>query len=251
MKTKGYKQKLLISVRGQKEALETARGGAHIADVEFPASALGTPYPLNIYSVRKKLNEGGYSKVMVSTNIGEKQQDRTSACQSALGVATAGADIIKFGLAELPYKAAAYIGGSIVRSVKKFYRVKKVIPAVFIDMDMRRFFDPFKEGPKLSVETKADGFLIDTYNKLIGKGLLDYCSIKEITHFAKACHKAKKEAWIAGSITLEELPDLWSTGVNVICIRAAACEQKGKGRFGKLKARIVTELVATIPGTRR
>lgn len=241
------KQKLLISVRGPKEAIETARGGAHIADVEFPVSALGTPYPLNIYSVRQKLNKQGHSKVMVSTNIGEQQQNRTSACQAALGVATAGADIIKFGLAELPYKAAAYIGDSTVRSVKKFYRGKKVIPAVFIDIDMRRFFDPFKEGPKLSIEIKADGLLIDTYNKLIGKGLLDYCLIKEIKNFAKTCHTLNKEAWIAGSITFEELPSLWATGIDVICVRAAACEQKGEGRFGEVKARIVSKLVSTIP----
>ncbi len=31
--------RLLISVRGPNEALEAAKGGAHIADVEFPGSA--------------------------------------------------------------------------------------------------------------------------------------------------------------------------------------------------------------------
>ena len=42
------RQRLLVSIRGRKEALAAVKGGAHIADVEFPASALGTPYPLNI-----------------------------------------------------------------------------------------------------------------------------------------------------------------------------------------------------------
>jgi hypothetical protein len=41
-------QRLLVSVRGPNEAVAAAKGGAHIADVEFPGSALGTPYPLNI-----------------------------------------------------------------------------------------------------------------------------------------------------------------------------------------------------------
>lgn len=45
--------RLLVSVRGPKEALAAAEGGAHIADVEYPASALGTPYPLNIKAVRE------------------------------------------------------------------------------------------------------------------------------------------------------------------------------------------------------
>ena len=126
IKGKKYmKQRLLISVRGPKEAVEAAKGGADIADVEYPVSALGTPYPLNILSVRNRLNKAGYKRVKVSTNIGEKQQDKASACQAALGVATAGADIIKFGLAELSYKAAVYLGDCIVRSVRKFHPKKK------------------------------------------------------------------------------------------------------------------------------
>jgi hypothetical protein len=240
-------QKLLISVRGPKEAIEAAKGGAHIADVEYPASALGTPYPLNILAVRNRLNQAGYKKVLVSTNIGEKQHDRASACQAALGVATAGADIIKCGLAELPFNAAIYQGESLVRTVKKYYPKKKVIPSVFVDSDMQRFFNPFKEGPELVAQIRANGLLIDTFNKSIGKWLLDYCDLKEIASLVLACHKIKKEVWIAGSINLEELPDLWATGVDVICIRGAACEQKGKGRFGEVRTKIVSELVATIP----
>ena len=53
--------------------------------------------------------------------------------------------------------------------------------------------------------------------------------------------------WIAGSINIDELPALWKTGVDVICVRGAACEQTGKGRFGEVKAKIVHELVATMP----
>jgi uncharacterized protein (UPF0264 family) len=64
-----HRQKLLVSIRGKKEALAAAKGGAHIADVEYPASALGTPYPLNIQAVRKAIPE----RVAVATNIGEEQ----------------------------------------------------------------------------------------------------------------------------------------------------------------------------------
>jgi hypothetical protein len=240
-------QKLLISVRGPLEALEAAKGGAHIADVEYPASALGTPYPLNILAIRSKLNQARYRKVLVSTNIGEKQHDRASACQAALGVATAGADIVKCGLAELPLEAAVYQGESLVRAIKKFYPKKKVVPAVFVDKDLQRFFKPFQEGPELVTKIRADGLLIDTFDKLTGKGLLDYCTIQNIKNSVSTCHKIKKEVWIAGSIALKELPDLWATGVDVICIRGAACEQKDKGRFGAVKAKIVAKLVATIP----
>lgn len=237
------KQKLLISVRGASEAIEAIKGGAQIADVEYPASALGTPYPLNVYDVRKKLNQNGFKKIEVSTNIGEIPQVRASSCQAALGVALAGADIIKCGLAELPFESAAYLGNFLVRSVKKFFPKKKVIPAVFVDPDMKRAFDPFREGPKLIKKIKADGLLIDTFNKLLGKGLLDYCTLKQIKRFVSDCHKMRKEAWIAGSIVKDELPDLWATGVDVICIRGAACQKTKEGRFSEVKASIVKDLI--------
>jgi len=238
-------QRLLISIRGPKEALAAIKGGAHIADAEYPASALGTPYPLNIFAIRNSLNRAGYQKIQVSTNIGEKQLNRASSCQAALGVATAGADIIKCGLAELGFQDAAYIGDSLVRTVKKFYPRKKVIPAVFVDDELRARFDPFRDGIKLINEIGADGLLIDTFDKSRGKGLLDYCKVSHISKFTKQCHESGKEAWIAGSITREELPGLWATGVDVICIRGAACVQGTNGRFGEVKESIVRELMTT------
>lgn len=243
------KQRLLVSVRGPKEALEAAKGGAHIADVEYPASALGTPYPLNIAAVRSKLTRSGYKSVLVSTNIGEVQAVRASACQAALGVAVAGADLIKFGLAEQPLEAAVYLAGNLVRTVRDLCPgERKLYPAVFVDDDMERFFDPFDDGPTLANECGADGLLIDTFNKTIGKGLLDYCGLDQIERFVKRMHRLKKEAWVAGSITLEEMPGLWRTGVDVICVRGAACQPgSGKGRFGEVRSPVVNELASTLP----
>lgn len=240
--------KLLVSIRGSNEALEAAKGGAHIADVEYPASALGTPYPLNIHTVRTELNKANFSNVLVSTNIGEVQQVRASACQAALGVAIAGADLIKFGLAEQSPEAAIYLARNIVRTVKSLASgSKKLYPAVFVDEDMTRFFKPLEHGIDLVNESGADGLLIDTYNKLIGKSLLDYMSIDDIKKFVDDMHSINKEAWIAGSIQEFELPKLWKTDVDVICVRGAACSSvEGKGRFGKVKSNIVSKLVDTI-----
>ena len=98
---------LLVSVRGPVEAVAAARGGAHIADVEHPGSALGTPYPLNIKAVREALDAAGFSDLPLSTNIGEDQPVRSSACQAALGVAIAGANYVKCGLAKQEVDADA------------------------------------------------------------------------------------------------------------------------------------------------
>lgn len=241
------KQRLLVSVRGPIEALAAARGGAHIADVEYPASALGTPYPLNIWAVRRRLNRARLRRMAVSTNIGEHQANRGTACQAALGVALAGADLIKFGLAELTLEAATYLGKSIVRTMRNWFPDKKVFPAVFVDEEMCRFFDPIAEGPVLAHEIGSDGILLDTYTKDRGLGLLDHVSIADIRRFARALHRQRREAWVAGSVTREEMPSLWSAGVDVVCVRGAACEPgTAAGRFGTVTEARVRGLVATL-----
>jgi len=241
-------QRLLVSVRGPSEAIAAARGGAHIADVEYPASALGSPYPLNIKTVKERLATEGFGDVAVSTNIGEDQPRRSTACQAALGVALAGADLVKFGLAGLDPKGAAYVGKNIVRSVREWFPERGVFPAVFPEEEFRTIFDPVHDGSALVDEIQADGLLIDTYHKDIGRGLLDYLSVTDLERAAEVLHDWGKELWVAGSVTHEELPGLWGAGVDVVCVRGAACaNQQVSGRFGEVTSDIVRRLVETIP----
>ena len=243
------KQKLLISVRGRNEALEAAEGGADIVDVEYPGSALGTPYPLNIFSVKKaikRFNKKQQTQIQVSTNIGEKQHVWATASQAALGVALAGCDIIKVGLAELYPEDAIKVMKRVVRNVKKWFPEKRLIATFFADWTFLEYMDPFTDGVHVGIESGSDGVLIDTYNKNIGKGLLDWTGLEKIKEFVELCHKYNLEAWIAGSVTENQLPGLWATGVNVICIRGAATE--GYGRMAKVKKEVVHKLVNTIPG---
>jgi uncharacterized protein (UPF0264 family) len=239
--------RLLVSVRGPNEALAAVEGGAHIADVEHPSSALGTPYPLNIRAVRAHLDDHGFRNIPISTNIGEDQAVRSTACQAALGVAVAGADYIKCGLAGLEPKAAAYLGRNLVRTVREWCPGKRIYPAVFPEEEFANLFDPLTDGPALVEKIDCDGLLIDTYRKDIGKGLTDYYAVDRVAGFVASLHAIGKEAWIAGSISRDQLSDLWQTGVDVICVRAAACEtHAGEARFGEVQRHIVTALVATI-----
>jgi (5-formylfuran-3-yl)methyl phosphate synthase len=242
---KVFKQRLLVSIRGKKEALAAVRGGAHIADVEYPASALGTPYPLNIQTVRRSVHR----MISVATNIGEEQYGRSSACQAALGVALAGADIVKLGLARMSLAEAKAFGPALVRTVKNWFPKKQCIPALFADKRLAKWYiDPIEQGPDLAKHMKADGLLIDTFDKGTGLGLMDYYTLADIKKFVKKCHDRKLEAWLAGSIGLEELPGLWKAGVNVICVRGAACKKgTGPGRFGEVSTALGRDLVATIP----
>jgi len=246
--TPGYvamrKQKLLISVRGKKDAIETVAGGAHIIDVEYPGSALGTPYPLNIQAVRKYVPNDH----LVATNIGEKQYVWAAASQAALGVAIAGADIIKVGLAELRPRNATEVMERAVRNVKKWTPEKTLIAVFFAEKELRKILDPVTQSQEVALRAKSEGILIDTFFKERGKGLLDHLTTQELGVFVERCHQNSLEAWIAGSITKQQMPDLWKIGVDVICIREAATEKGVRpGRMGKVSRELVEELVKTIP----
>jgi uncharacterized protein (UPF0264 family) len=238
-------QRLLVGVRGKTEALAAVKGGAHIVDVEYPASSLGAPYPLNILAVREAVP----ASIPVATNIGGEQLGRSTACQAALGVALAGANIIKLGLAKMPLGEAQEFGPALVRTVKKWFPAKRCVPVLFADERLARWYiDPIEHGPDLAAHMRADGLLVDTYDKGIGMGLLDYYKLRDIEKFSAECHDRGLEAWVGGSISKDELPRLWAAGVDAVCVRRAACEPgTGPGRFGQVSAALVRELVATIP----
>jgi uncharacterized protein (UPF0264 family) len=238
-------QRLLVGVRGKTEAIAAVEGGAHIVDVEYPAAALGTPYPLNILAVREAVP----ASIPVATNIGGEQPGRSTACQAALGVALAGADIIKLGLAKMPLGEAREFGPALVRTVKKWFAAKKCIPVLFADERLARWYiEPIKDGPDLADHMRADGLLVDTFDKGIGMGLLDYYKLADIEELVAKCHERGLAAWVGGSISRDELPGLWQTGVDVVCVRGAACQPgTGPGRFGQVSAMLVRDLVATIP----
>ena len=159
----------------------------------------------------------------------------------------AGADQIKCGIAGLDKKAASYLGRSLVRTVKEWFPEKKVYPVLFPEEEFSFLIDPLTDGPALAEEIGSQGLLIDTYRKDIGKGLLDYYSHSQIAEFVDRLHGFGKEAWVAGSVTRDDLRQLWGTGVDVVCVRAAACEPgRGLERFGEVRAEIVADLVATL-----
>jgi hypothetical protein len=78
-----------------------------------------------------------------------------------------------------------------------------------------------EDGPRLVEQIECDGLLIDTFRKDIGKGLLDYYALEQLSHFVDDLHAVGKEAWLAGSISHPELPAIWNIGVEVVCVRGA------------------------------
>ncbi len=133
------------------------------------------------------------------------------------------------------------------RTIREWFPEKKIYPAVFPEEEFAACLNPLEEGPKLVQAIDCDGLLIDTYRKDIGKGLLDYYELDRLGAFVGVLHSIGKEVWLAGSIAKHELPVLWTTGVDVVCVRGAACEMlQGEGRFGEVSRSVVAELVGIL-----
>jgi len=229
--------KLLVSVRGKKEAIEALRGGAHIIDAEYPVSALGTQYPLNIVAIRSVVPP----YILIATNIGEKQFRWATAAQAALGVALAGADIIKVGFGGVrKIDNVIYVMTQVVRNVHYWFPSKSLVLALFADFKIADSIDPF-EGPKLAQTSGAQGFLIDTFDKRIKKNLFDYISLNDLKKLTQSCHKRGLQMWIAGSLKKEHLKKIRRVGIDVVCVRGAVCE--GSRETGTVRSKLVHQLV--------
>ena len=121
-------------------------------------------------------------------------------------------------------------------------------PVVSISIKTRRLFLVIFIMRREILPPLHPSLLIDTFDKGFSMGLMDYYTLADVRRFVKKCHDRKLEVWLAGSIGLEELPGLWTAGVDVICVRGVACNKgKGPGRFGEIDTALVRELVATIP----
>ena len=215
---------LLVSVRGPNEALDAATGGATRIDVIGPATPIGTPYPLNLYSIKGRLLAAQQRSVRISAPVSAEHASRAAAAQAALGLCAAGADVVRFAVVDLTLGAAAYLGDSIVRTVRSLGGGgRHVVPVVYVDRAQRRFFQPFREGPELARRCGADGLMVDTHDRLAGRGLLDDVSIEEIATFATEMHEMNMEAWVGGGIGIDAMDALRASGVDVVCVRRAAC----------------------------
>ena len=103
-----------------------------------------------------------------------------------------------------------------------------------------------------SDSTDCDGLLIDTYRKDSGKGLLDYFELEQLARIVRNLHDLGRELWLAGAIGKHQLAGLSETGVDVVCVRAAACNpEAAAARLGSVSTSVVRGLVATFTSNRK
>jgi uncharacterized protein (UPF0264 family) len=237
--------KLLVSPIDQQEAKEAIAGGANIVDVKNPNEGpLGANFPWVIKSIRAITP----SNVEVSCTLGDLPNLPGSVALAALGAASLGVNYVKASLYGVrTVKDGVYMMKNVVRAVKEFDPLVKVVAAGFADAKRVYSLNP-RLIPKVAFESNCDVAMLDTAVK-DGKSLFDNLSSDQLKDFVYQTHMYGLEVALAGSIKKTELKKLNFLGVDIVGVRSAACTNcdRLKGRITKAN---VEELVETIKNSK-
>lgn len=215
---------LLASVRSLDEAVIALRGGADIIDLKEPnAGALGA-VPLPVTREVVAFLDG---RVPVSATIGDLSGDPQTIARAVKRTADTGVDIVKIGLFVEIERASTL--GTLEALARSGIRMVAVL---FADRQ-----------PNLSVDDigKAGfyGAMLDTAEKNRG-GLCNHLDLMTLRRFVDECRKADLICGLAGSLRLEEIPELLRLGADYLGFRGALC---GDGiRSGQLNLERLTAL---------
>ncbi|HLN88768.1 MAG TPA: (5-formylfuran-3-yl)methyl phosphate synthase [Candidatus Binatia bacterium] len=233
--------KLLISPMNHKEALEAITGGADIIDVKNPKEgALGANYPWVI----KRIKEATPKNVEVSCTLGDVGNLPGSVSLAALGAASLGVDYIKVGLygVKTP-EQALFLLQNARRAAKECNPKIKIAVACYADAEKNVSISPLSI-PEIAQKAKVDIAMIDTSVK-DGKNLFDYLSIEELKKFVDSAHYFGLKVALAGSLRKQDLPVVYSLGVDIAGLRGAACTNSNRVT-GQITKKRVSKLIAVI-----
>ena len=84
------------------------------------------------------------------------------------------------------------------------------------------------EGIRLTATSGWQGLLLDTYEKHTGRRYKDFYTVEDTARLARIAHDRGIEMWVAGSISLDEVPALVKAKVDVLCFGGAARHRTGQ-----------------------
>jgi len=231
--------KLLVSPKDVEEAKSVIRGNADIVDVKNPKEgSLGANFPWIIKSVKELVEKENGDGVKISAAIGNFDYKPGTASLAALGAASAGAEYIKVGLFKIKTKQEAVdLLTGIVKAVKGFAPIKKVVAAFYSDYKRINSISPF-EIAAIGKEVDIDVAMVDTGIK-DGRTTLEFLSKEELKTFISESKALGLETALAGSLKFEDIPAIKEIEPDILGVRGMVC---GGNREDMVKAELVKEL---------
>lgn len=226
----------------KREALEAARGGAHIIDVKNPKEgSLGANFPRVIRQVKEVVP----GNVEVSATTGDLPNLPGTASLAALGAVASGAEYVKVGLFGVKTSAEATILMSeVCMAVKDYNNASKVVAAGYADFKKVGCLNPLKL-PRVAYKAKADVAMIDVKIKNSESKLFDLLGEKELRKFVDEAHSFNLIVALAGSLDRQDVPRLYDLGVDVIGVRRSVCSKTDRLN-GEVQRRVVKEFAKEI-----
>ena len=244
----GTSLKLLVSVTGNAEALESIEGGAHILDVKNPKEgSLGANFPRVIKQVKGVVPKN----IEVSATIGDLPNLPGTASLAALGAAVSGADYVKAGLYGVrDAKEATTLMREVCMAVKEYDYNLKVIAAGYADFRTVGCVSPLKL-PEIADVVEADGVLVDIKVKDGESNLFNFLTNEELQELVNDAHDNNLIVALAGSLGKHDVPIVWGLSADIIGVRGAVCTKgdRVKGRVEKEKVREFVEEISLCGGT--
>jgi len=201
--------KLLISVRSASEARAALAGGADLIDVKEPArGSLGRADNQVIDAIVRLLD----GCAPVSAAMGELTEDLSK------DVIDYSVDYLKFGLAgcrHLPWQER-------LLQLRESHPAN-VVAATYAD-SARAEAPSLEEAVNFAIDHHFAILLVDTFIK-DGRSLFDWVSEQRLYGLVEALHRAGTQLALAGSLTVEHLPEIRAVNPDWLAVRGAVCRR--------------------------
>lgn len=225
--------RLLVSVRNADEACAALAGGADLIDIKEPSrGALGAADPQVWREVQTAVN----GRAPVSAALGELAELDIASVTSA----TAGLQLVKAGLAGCGVNERWQTS---LRTLQQALSPTTALVAVaYADAARCGAPDP-QQVLQAARDLRLPILLIDTYDKRHG----DLWAAMPKAELAKLVHSAQQadiRVALAGSLTIETLPQAIALAPSWIAVRGAACDAGRDGRVSMLRVQQLKALLA-------
>lgn len=227
--------RLLVSVRNATEAIVAIAGGCDILDVKEPHhGSLGRASVEDLRHVVRVAKQNS-SRMLLSAALGEIDEhvfDVTDELPAEL-------HFVKLGCARLGDDAAWQRKWADVRRsvANRLPQSTGWVAVAYADWELARSPHP-QEIIQAAADAGCRGVLFDTYAKTSGR-LLDWLSVADLQTAADQIHSSGMFFAMAGSVRLEDLPQLSQVHTDIIGIRGAACA--GNQRTGEIRQFAIQE----------
>jgi uncharacterized protein (UPF0264 family) len=204
--------RLLVSVRDLHEADLALAAGVDLIDIKEPArGSLGSAGPTVITDIVQRI--GG--RVPTSAALGELlEYDQTAERRLPNGLSYA-----KLGMAGCGQRLDW--PRTWARVLETFPKGIQAVAVVYADWSAAQAPAP-SEILQHAVALGCRAVLVDTFDKSHG-GLLDHWGFAELEQFMQSVHESGLVSVLAGSLSLEAIPQVLSLQPHYVAVRGAAC----------------------------